>query len=320
MNWKVVVGGLGLGVGGVVLVVLVLVVAAIGGIWWFVTDDSPLLYYDARPAVVDDVALAETGYVAVNDTAFNLSYSVIPFVGRDVRVRSWVSVYASGVDLSNASAGGGGSADFDPDANTDSGSDAGRDSHPDPMAPPPAPPAPPMVGVGNVSFVTVFSMSALQAGPVALNPVVYATDPGLLDESGVLLDRAETYLPRDVTDVTNVDVRSSRDVRLLGAETEMTTFTGELALAGATGEPVAAEVQFYLARTVRNGELVVVLGVTPRRGGDEGTFATLVEHVRMGEWGATPGWSRPETPTPPGPLDVRTRELTGAASPAARPY
>jgi hypothetical protein len=309
MNWKVVVGGLGLGVGGVVLVVLVLVVAAVGGIWWFVTDDSPLLYYDARPAVVDDVALAETGYVAVNDTAFNLSYAVIPFVGRDVRVRSWVSVYASGVDLSNASTGGGGDTDFDADASRGGGSD--------PMAPPPAPP---MVGVGNVSFVTVFSLSALQAGPVALNPVVYATDPGLLDESGVLLDRAETYLPRDVTDVTNVDVESSRNVRLLGRETEMTTFTGALALEGAAGEPVAVDVQFYLARTVRNGELVVVLGVTPRRGGDEAAFATLVEHVRMGEWGTTPGWSRPETPTPPGPLDVRDGELTGTAPPVARPY
>jgi hypothetical protein len=311
MNWKVVVGGLGLGVGGVVLVVLVLVVAAIGGIWWFVTDDSPLLYYDARPALVDDVALAETGYVAVNDTAFNLSYAVIPFVGRDVRVRSWVSVYAGGIDVPDGTATG-----SDGTTTEGDGTDDGGEGPLDPRAPVPGPPA---VGVGNASFVTVFSMSALQAGPVALNPVVYATDPGLLDESGVLLDRAETYLPRDVTDVTNVDVRSSRDVRLLGRETELTTFTGELALADPTGETVGVEVDFYLARVVRDGELVVVLGVAPQQGGDETAFATLVEHVRMGEWGATPGWNRPTAPTPPGPFDLRAEGWTGVASPSARP-
>jgi hypothetical protein len=288
VNWKVVLGGLGIGVAGVVVVVVLLVVAAIGGVWWFVTDDAPLMYYDARPAVVGENALAETGYRAVNDTAFNASYSPIPFVGRDVRVRTWATVYVSGVSLPNGSvapAGPSGNASA-LSANTTTATNASAD-------------------VSNVSLVTVFSMSALKLGPVAFNPVVYATDPGLLDASGVLIDRAETYLPQNVTDVSNVDVRSTREVTMLGTETEMTTLTGELNFDDGTesaddptgGGAGSLAVEFYVSRVVHRGEVVVVFGVVPPDSDSEPAFATLVEGVRMGDWDAEPGWT-PPTPSP----------------------
>jgi len=294
VNWKVVLGGLGIGVVGAVLLVLLVIAAAIGGVWWFVTDDAPLMYYDARPAVVDEATLAETEYRSINDTAFNVSYSPIPFVGRDVGVRTWVTVYASGVRLPNVSAG--------PAAGSDD--TAARNAT---TLPANATTASASVDVANVSLVTVFSMSALKLGPVAFNPVVHATDPGLLDTSGVLIDRAETYLPRNVTGVSNVDVDSSRDVTMLGKETEMTTLSGELNFAdgnASTGEstpsnPDSVAVRFYVARVVHQGELVVVFGVSPLNQDNEAVFATLVEGIRMGDRDAEPGWT-PPTPAPPG--------------------
>lgn len=301
MNWKVVLGGLGIGVGGTVLVVLLIVAAVVGGVWWFVTDDAPLAYYDARPAVVDEATLAETEYRAINDTAFNVSYAPIPFVQRDVRARTWVTVYASGVRVPNsstASAAGSGNAAQNATTLPANGTTANAS-----------------VDVANVSLVTVSSMSALKLGPVALNPVVHGTSPDLLDASGVLIDRAETYLPRNVTDVSDVDVRSSRDVTMLGTETEMTTLSGELTFAdesastdGSTSSgPDSIAVQFYVARVVQQGELVVVFGVAPPNQDTEAAFATLVEGVRMGDRDAEPGWT-PPTPALPGNVTERGNE------------
>jgi hypothetical protein len=293
VNWKVVLGGLGIGVGGTVLVVLLIIVAFVGGVWWFVTDDAPLAYYDARPAVVDEATLAETEYRAINDTAFNVSYAPIPFVKRDVRARTWVTVYASGVRLPNSSTASG----------TGSGNATVGNAT---TLPANGTTADASVDLANVSLVTVSSMSALKLGPVALNPVVHGTSPDLLDASGVLIDRAEAYLPRNVTDVSNVDVRSSRDVTMLGTETEMTTLSGELTFDdenastdGSTpGGLDSVAVQFYVARVVRQGELVVVFGVAPPNQDNEAAFATLVEGVRMGDRDAKPGWTAP-TPALP---------------------
>lgn len=299
MNWKHVAAALGLGAGTAVVLALVLVVAAVAGVWLFVTDDAPLMYYDARPAAVGEEALAESGYAAVNDTAFNVSYSPIPLVGRDVRVRTWATVYASGVTLPNGSvapAPPSGNATAAPANATGNNAPTGVSADP-----PNATAANASVDVGNASLVTVFSMSALKLGPAAFNPVVYAADPGLLDTSGVLIDRAETYLPRNVSRVSNVDVRSSRGVTMLGKETEMTTLTGELYFADGTGStasgPDSLAVEFYVARAVHRGELVVVFGVAPPGGDSEAAFATLVEGVRMGDPDAEPGWT-PPTPAP----------------------
>jgi hypothetical protein len=294
VNWKVVLGGLGIGVVGTTVIVLLVIAAVVGGVWWFVTDDAPLAYYDARPAVVGETTLAETEYRAINDTAFNVSYSPIPFVGRDVRARTWVTVYASGVRLPNATTVPTAGSDDAAVRNATMPSANGNTANAS-------------VDAGNVSLVTVSSMSALKLGPLALNPVVHGTSPGLLDASGVLIDRAETYLPRNVSDVSNVDVRSSRDVTLLGKETEMTTLSGELDFAdenastdgSSQGGPDSVAVQFYVARVVHRGELVVVFGVVPSTQDEEAVFATLVEGVRMGDRDTKPGWT-PPTPTPPG--------------------
>lgn len=268
MKWKLLFGGVTLGVIVVVVVVILVVVAAIGGIWWFVTDERPLLYYDARPANVDANGLSDTGYQEINDTAFNISWSPIPLVGRDIRIRSWVTVYGKGETIEAVLNESG-----------EEGSQAAMSNE----------------SVGTVdpegdALVTVFSMSALQLGPIAFNPVVYAADPGLLNTSGVLIDHAETWLPQNVTNVSNVDVRSTREVTMLGQETKMTTFDGQLMLENES--PI--DVRIYLARTVKDGELVVALGIAPPDETSSAEFATLVESIEMGEWGTSPGWVPPD--------------------------
>lgn len=252
MRWKLLAGGIFGGVSlaaiVVVAVVLLVVLAAVGGVVWFFVDDDPLLYYDARPATVDEGTLQETGYQRVNDTAFESEFTPIP-EGKPIVVRTWATLYVDpGAERAD------GNASFDP---------------------------------ANASMVSVFSTSALQLGPVAFHPLVYASDPGLLDASGGLIDELETWLPEDVASVTDVDVESTRDVELLGQETQMTTFTGELVLENDAGNDTV-RVRMYLARTVKDGELVIVLGLGPpdERTGDE--FASMVEGVEMGEWGAEP--------------------------------
>jgi len=271
VRWKVLLGGLSAGallaVLAVVVVVIVVIVAAIGGIWWFVTDDSPLLYYDARPAAADEPARSASGYQEINDTAFNLSYQPIPMIDRDVRVRSWVTVYAKGQTVAALM--------------NDSAADRPPDDGPEPDS----------VDPEGDSLVTVFSMSALQLGPVSFNPVVYASDPALLGSSGVVIDAAETWLPRNVSNVTDVSVTSSREVEMLGQETRMTTFDGQLRLENGS----RVDVRLYLARTVKDGELVLAFGIAPPGNETADDFATLVEGIEMGEWGATPGWVPPNS-------------------------
>ncbi|MEF8852871.1 MAG: hypothetical protein V5A44_09595 [Haloarculaceae archaeon] len=64
------------------------------------------------------------------------------------------------------------------------------------------------------------------------------------------------------------------------------------------------------------GVVVVVFGVAPPGSDSETAFATLVEGLRMGDWGADRGWT-PPTPAPPGnatgPVgDVRAAWSRGA--------
>lgn len=240
MNWKLLVLG-------VVGVVCLLVLAVLVGGWLFITDDSRLLYYDSQPATVEESAVTQAGYTTVNTTEFNVSYRPVPVVARNVSLRVWASVYVGGVTT-----------DGRPAQNLSEGGNVSVD-------------------VANTSAVTVFSMSSLELGPVAFNPLVYASDPGILNRSGLLIDQGETYLPRNVTNVTDLSVQSDRPVEMLGQETEMTTLSGTLR---PTPESDPVNVTVYLARVTHEGDLVLAMGVAPVSGDTAGEFETLVEGVR----------------------------------------
>ncbi|MFC6976852.1 DUF6517 family protein [Halomicroarcula sp. GCM10025709] len=271
MNWK------RLAIAVVVGFVLV-VAAVIGGAWLFVTDDSPLLFYDARPATVEEPARSEAGYTPVNTTSFNVSYRPVPGIARNVSLRVWASTYVSGVSAAT---------DQPPAATSASGDTT--------------------VDVANASVVTVFSMSSLELGPVAFNPLVYASDPGVLNQSGFLVDQGEAYLPSNVTNVTDLTVRSDRPVRMLGQDTQLTRLGGSVAVSP-TSDPV--NVTVYVARVTHEGNVVIVVGVAPISGDTGEEFATLVEGVRHWERGAGTPPTRQRTgqqervaTVSPGPLD-----------------
>jgi len=240
---------------------------------------APLLYYDARPAYVADEGLAATDYRAVNTTDTNTSFEPIPLV--EIRARMWVSLYAKGL-------GGG------PQSGTEGarrGAPDGRQSTDDP----------PTTDLENGSIVAVTSMSAMKLGPISANPLVYASDPRVLSASGQLIDEVEPYLPRNVSEVTNLTIRNERSVEMLNRETRLTTFDGTLVLSNDS----RVDVRLYLTRVVRDGELVVVFGIVPASdAGSADQFVTLAENVRLVEWGAQPPESRAAPTISPSPVPV----------------
>lgn len=227
---------------------------------------APLLYYDARPAYVTDEGLAETDYRAVNTTDGNASFEPVPLV--EIQARTWVSLYATGI-------GGSLPADSGDDPPGDGDGPPGNDT--------------PTADVGNASVVAVVSMSALKLGPISANPLVYASDPRVLGASGLLIKEVETYLPENVTEVTDLSIRNERSMTMLDQETTLTTFNGTLVLS----DESTVDVRLYLTRVVKDGELVVVFGIAPASAdGAEEQFVTVAENVRLVEWGEGPPESR----------------------------
>lgn len=238
--------------GTLVVVAVVVVAGCVGGVVWVAVDDSPLVTYGASPAAVDDGGLERTGYREVHSTDVYLNQSLAPLilVDRDVSLRTWVSVYAKGVDLPEGGSGGG------------DGNPAGRS------------PGNTTLDPAEGSVVTLFSMSAMELGPVAANPLVHGTSPELLGGSGVVVDYLEGWVPGEFTDVT---VESTDRVRMLDRDTRATELSATVTGAdGGTG----ANVTLYLARVTHEGDLVILLGVYPASTPDTaGEFRTLVEHV-----------------------------------------
>jgi hypothetical protein len=83
---------------------------------------------------------------------------------------------------------------------------------------------------------------------------------------------------------------------MLGQETKMTTFSETLILEADS----EVRVRMYLARAVRDGELVIAMGIAPadERSADE--FAGLVRGIEMGDWDAEPDWTPPDPDEAPG--------------------
>lgn len=243
--------------GTLALVAFVVVAGCVGGTAWFVLDDSPLVTYGASPATVDEEGLDATGYREVNSTRITVDQSLAPLIliDRDVRLRTWVSVYARGVDLpANGTDGGGGSAPDGGQVDRSAGN--------------------PTLDPSEASVVTAFSMSSMEAGPVAFNPVVHATSPALVGESGVVIDYLEGWVPGNFTDVT---VENSDRVRMLDRNTSVTTLSATVTDGGGG---TAANVSIHLTRVTHEGNLVILVGVYPESRPDTGTeFRTLVEHV-----------------------------------------
>ncbi|MFC7078638.1 DUF6517 family protein [Haloarcula halophila] len=269
MNWKLLF--LGIAVGFLVVIATVFV----GG-WLVVTDDSPLLFYDSRPATVEEPAVSEAGYTSLNTTSFNASYSPVPGVGRNVSLRVWVSTYVTGLSTENQTAG--------PPSETPTSGNA-------------------TVDVANTSVVTVVSMSSLELGPVAFNPLVYGSDPRVLNQSGFFIDQGEAYLPSNVTNVTDLTVRSDSPVRMVGQDTQMSRLGGSV-VASPEADPV--NVTVYVARVIHEGDLVMLVGVTPASGDASEEFGGLAEHVRHWE----PDAGTPPTPSGVGQQSERTTSDT----------
>jgi hypothetical protein len=273
MNWKLL--GLAIVVGFVLVIATV-----IGGGWLFLTDDSPLLFYDSRPATIEEPGRSDAGYAALNTSSFNVSYSPIPGVNRNLTLRVRASTYVSGLPT--------------PDAQQATATGPGPTG------------ANGTVDVANASVVTVFSMSALELGPVAVNPLVYGSDPGVLDQSGFLIDQGESYLPSNVTNVTDLTVRSERPVRMLGTDTRMTRLSGSVTVSPAA-DPV--NVTVYVARVTHEGDLVIIVGIAPVSGDASDEFATLAEHVRHWDTDDVPGNSTGD----PGRVARDTVSMSGTA-------
>lgn len=206
---------------------------------------------ESAPVDVSRAGLDATGFTELNRTEV-LVRPPVPLVPRDrtVQVRAWVVVYGTGF----------------PDA-PDGAPPTAADSVPRPVA---------AGDPGDAAVVTVASMSALEAGPVALNPLVYATDPRLLSSVGPLVEFAEFWLAGDLVDLT---VEGSDEIPVLGRETSVTRLGGRLV--APTGE--SADVRLSLVSVVHDGDLVVALGVFPN-GSDEDDAAmrTLAGHLRHG--------------------------------------
>lgn len=198
--------------------------------------------------------VAEEGLSATDYRAVNttdVNHSFKPFPLVEIQARTWVSLYASG------------------------GVAEGENES---------------IDLANSSVAGVFSMSAMQLGPISANPLVYASDPRVLDASGILIAEVQKYLPRNVTEVTDLSVESEQSVTMLDRETTMTTLNGTLVLSNES----TIDVRLYLARVVRDGELVVAFGIAPASKVDaRESFVTLAENVRLVEWGEGP----PETGT-----------------------
>jgi hypothetical protein len=207
---------------------------------------------ESAPVEVSPAGLTATGYAELNRTDV-LVRPPLPLVPHDrtVQVRAWVAVYGTGF----------------PDA-PDGASSTAADSVPRPVA---------AGDSEDAAVVTVASVSALEAGPVALNPLVYATDPRLLSSVGPLVEFAEFWLAGDLVDLT---VEESEQIRVLGRETSVSRLGGRLV--APTGESV--DVRLSLVSVVHDGDLVVAVGVFPN-GSDEDDAAmqTLVAHLRHGE-------------------------------------
>lgn len=202
---------------------------------------------DSAPAEVSPAGLSATGYVELNSTDVTVA-PPLPLVppDRGVRVQAWVAVYGKGLP--------------------------GADGDPTTAVEPASSPA----ALEEASVVTVVSMSALESGPVALNPLVYATEPRLLTSVAPLLTFAEFWLTGNLVDLT---VTGSDPVTVLGQETSVTRLAGRLETP--TGESV--DVSLSLVSVVHEGDLVVVLGVLPGRSdGTDAEMRTLAGHVRHG--------------------------------------
>lgn len=277
MRWKL------LGAGTLVAIVLValVVVAAIGGMVWILIDGKPLVRYDASPATVPDAGQQASGYRLVNATAFDVAPLPWPIVRDELRVRVYLSVYLGGVDPSIPTgipqAGEPGSATGSPSTGGSGSGGAGvGDTGGAGAATEPLPDVS-TIDAGNVSIAMVMTSSAMQLGPVAFNPVVYASDPGVLEYSGLVVDALERRANWTVTDVR---IRSTARVSMPGRETEMTEFRGTMTSEGSGEE---ARVTVHLARVVHEGDLVIAVAVSPDPATAEARFVAFLDHLDHGE-------------------------------------
>lgn len=220
--------------------VAVVLILSLSGCLSVVTGD---IVEEADPAAITAEGLASTDYVELNRTAAVLR-PPLPLVGELVGFRAWVAGYAT------LTPSGGENAAVSGDQR-------------------------PELDVANTSLVLLVSTSAVERGPVALNPIVYAADPALLERTGVLVDVAEPFLPGELVDLT---VEGSDPVTMLGSETTVTRLSGRVV--GQGGE--SASVSVAVTRVVHEGDVVVMVGITPADEDAAADLRTLAPHVVHG--------------------------------------
>lgn len=217
----------------------------------------------ADPAAVSQAGLDASTYVELNRTSLVVDLRT-PVVSVPLSLETHVAAYADAEGLDAATR-----ERFDTDG---SGADAGDGDDGPTGADGPENVS---IDVSNTSLLLVTSMSAVERGPVALNPLVYAADPAILSRASVLVEFAEFFLAGDLVDLT---VEGSEPVTVLDRETQVVTLGGRLVTP--TGEDVA--VSLAVTRVVHEGDVVVLVAVAPAADSPAGDVAELAPYVVHG--------------------------------------
>jgi hypothetical protein len=241
------------GVGALALVVLLVSAGCIG----------PLVDARATPATVPDSTAAQSGYAEANVTGVPMRLQVLPapFPGEAV-VTSCVAAYLPVGDLQADGPGAGSAA---------GGAAAGAGTPPG--ASEDEPPA-----VGNLTLVLLVSSPNAAVAGVSLNPLAHVERAGLLREQG---SPYGIPVPADLRSV------AATDVRMLGTETNLTTYEAGLSPATLAGlvanasapseaaptstptpspgaEPALenVSVRFHVASVEHGGDVVAFVGIS----------------------------------------------------------
>lgn len=216
---------------------------------------------ESAPAEIDPAALEAAQYVEVNRTSPVVTPR-LPIVGESVSVRTWVVTYASVEGMATGALGGpprdgpsGDTPSFDAPQNDAASASRGAG-----------------LEAENVSVVVLVSTSAVEVGPIALNPVAYAADPALLERTNVLVEVVAPLLPGEVADLS---VEGSEPVTMLGSETTVTTLSGRVV----SPEGESSTVSIAVTRVIHGGDVVVAVGLSPGNRDDAGDLAALAPHV-----------------------------------------
>jgi hypothetical protein len=277
---------------GLSAVALVVLVASSGCL-------GPLVDARATPATVPEGPAAEAGYLEANVTAVPMRFQVLPApLPGEAVVTSCVAGYLPASELR---------------ARGPEGSLAGTDtaSGSDEAAPP---------AVRNLTFVLLVSSPNAAVAGVSVNPLAHAERADLLVTLFALLrEQGSPYgipVPADLQSV------EATEVRMLGAETDLTTYEAGLspaALANLAANGSASQdgtatptpgpdadlenvsVRFHVASVEHGGDVVAFVGISGTDPAARGRLAALAPSIRHPTGDDAPRCHAPERRGPAAP-------------------